>query len=155
MHVDGTRARTLAHRRRAWHLFWQSAVRGGCNRSTRRRERIYRGHRVYAARHDQDNRRLIGSLRVKRVCSIKKKLCRTGFFARRRCLARNPANPRRKLRGKRSRVSRAQIFSNLHRKSPSRWVLPARSIPFVLCPIPKIGARKNLPRRQKSLPTST
>lgn len=52
-----------------------------CNRSTRPRERIYRGHRVYdASRHKEDNRRLIGSLRLKRVRSIEKKLRRTGFL---------------------------------------------------------------------------
>lgn len=52
----------------------ESAARGGCNRSTRPRERIYRGHRVYdASRHKEDNRRLIGSLRLKRTCAFDRK----------------------------------------------------------------------------------
>lgn len=78
--------------RSAWQLAWKSAARRRLQpRSTRRGERIYRGHRVYAARHSQDNHRLIGSLRLKRVCSIKKKLCRTGFFAARRIRCNKPA----------------------------------------------------------------
>lgn len=61
----------------------ESAARGGCNRSTRPRERIYRGHRVYdASRHEEDNRRLIGSLRPKRVRSIEKKLTPDRFSSR-------------------------------------------------------------------------
>lgn len=93
--VDAGHARIHARSpsgRCAWQLAWKSAARRRLQpRSTRRGERIYRGHRVYAARHSQDNHRLIGSLRLKRVCSIKKKLCRTGFFAARRIRCNKPA----------------------------------------------------------------
>lgn len=96
-----------------------SDARGGCNRSTRRRERIYRGHRVYAARHKEDNHRLIGSLRLKRMCSIKKKLYRTGFFVARVLVAIYQAiSGWRNVRGKPvASISPSDLCPILRRKS--------------------------------------